>query len=214
VPDDGGGTSGEKDRSGHRSGDKKALQPACKPNSVRRRPRPCGQTFRWDDHSSSPGIAGGVEQPTRRLRTGRPRSPSYLVLLRAGFCLPLLLPGARCALTAPFHPYSRPRERRRGRYVFCATVRRVAPPGYYPAHCPAEFGLSSPARTSHRSPGLAPRRPRRLRTAAIIRPTAAAHSLMPRARAGRESAPRTSRPSPARSGTARASCRGCCAACR
>ncbi len=30
--------------------------------------------------------------------------PPYLVLLRAGFTLPPLLPGARCALTAPFHP--------------------------------------------------------------------------------------------------------------
>src|SRR5215510_9199565 len=32
--------------------------------------------------------------------------PPYLVLLRAGFCLPPTLPPARCALTAPFHPYS------------------------------------------------------------------------------------------------------------
>ena len=30
---------------------------------------------------------------------------SYLVLLRVGFSLPRLLPDARCALTAPFHPY-------------------------------------------------------------------------------------------------------------
>ena len=30
-----------------------------------------------------------------------------------------------------------------GRYVFCATVRQVILPGRYPAHCPAEFGLSS-----------------------------------------------------------------------
>src|SRR5256884_1340407 len=84
-------------------------------------------------------------------------SPSYLVLLRAGFCLPPVLPRARCALTAPFHPYfdrgpespappcgatllGSPSER----YVFCATVLRVAPTGRYPAHCPAEFGLSSP----------------------------------------------------------------------
>ena len=29
------------------------------------------------------------------------------------------------------------------RYIFCATVLRVAPTGSYPAHCPAEFGLSS-----------------------------------------------------------------------
>ena len=36
---------------------------------------------------------------------GRGRALPYLVLLRAGFCLPLLLPEARCALTAPFHPY-------------------------------------------------------------------------------------------------------------
>ncbi len=29
----------------------------------------------------------------------------YLVLLPVGFAVPLLLPEARCALTAPFHPY-------------------------------------------------------------------------------------------------------------
>src|SRR3990172_3965197 len=55
-----------------------------------------------------PAIAGGLERPTRRLRTGRPRAPPFLVLLRAGFGLPPLLPGARCALTAPFHPYPPP----------------------------------------------------------------------------------------------------------
>src|SRR6187399_761960 len=71
--------------------------------------------FRRDDHSSRPGIARGLQRPTRRLRTGRPLDPPtcvdepvppYLVLLRAGFCLPPTLPPARCALTAPFHPYS------------------------------------------------------------------------------------------------------------
>src|SRR3954471_16551492 len=39
------------------------------------------------------------------------------------------------------------------RYVFCATVLRVAPTGRYPAHCPAEFGLSSRLRTLRRSSG-------------------------------------------------------------
>jgi hypothetical protein len=39
---------------------------------------------------------------------------------------------------------------RSGRYLFCATVRRVSPPGRYPAHCSVEFGLSSPGRTSPR----------------------------------------------------------------
>ncbi len=63
----------------------------------------------------------------------------YLTLLRVGFALPSLLPGTRCALTAPFHPY--PANARR--YIFCGTFRRVAPPSRYEAHCPVEFGLSS-----------------------------------------------------------------------
>ena len=31
-----------------------------------------------------------------------------------------------------------------GRYIFCATFLQVTLTGRYPAHCPAEFGLSSP----------------------------------------------------------------------
>jgi hypothetical protein len=62
---------------------------------------------------------------------GLRRALPYLALLRAGFCLPLLLPGARCALTAPFHPYPL-----RGGMFSVPLVRRVAPPGCYPAHCP------------------------------------------------------------------------------
>jgi len=34
-----------------------------------------------------------------------PACRPYLVLLPVGFTLPPPLPGARCALTAPFHPY-------------------------------------------------------------------------------------------------------------
>jgi hypothetical protein len=81
-----------------------------------------------------------------------PASP-YLVLLRAGFCLPPVLPRARCALTAPFHPYSslapafRPALAQSG--IFSVPlIRQVALPGRYPAHRPAEFGLSSPSSTS------------------------------------------------------------------
>ena len=33
---------------------------------------------------------------------------------------------------------------RGGRCIFCATILQVALTGRYPAHCPAEFGLSSP----------------------------------------------------------------------
>jgi hypothetical protein len=62
--------------------------------------------FRRNDHSSRPAVTRGLQRPTRWLRTGRPRAPPYLVLLRAGFCLPSVLPRTRCALTAPFHPYS------------------------------------------------------------------------------------------------------------
>ena len=116
-----------------------------------------GLTAKDDNHSSRPGIAGGLERPTRRLRTGSPQAPPYLALLRAGFCLPSVLPRARCALTAPFHPYLSlaPFGVRARRYIFCATILRVAPTGRYPAHCPVEFGLSSPRLASSGSLGAA-----------------------------------------------------------
>src|SRR5262245_12532296 len=54
------------------------------------------------------------------------RWPPYLVLLRAGFCLPPVLPRARCALTAPFHPYPSTRRLR-------ASLRAVC----FLCHCPS-----------------------------------------------------------------------------
>ena len=74
-----------------------------------------------DGHSSGTAVTGRLEQPTRatagrralhafhaitRVRTV-PCRP-YSVLLPVGLAVPLLLPVARCALTAPFHPYRRP----------------------------------------------------------------------------------------------------------
>ena len=65
-----------------------------------------------DGHSSGTGIAPSLEQPTRaaawitpgcRSCPRRPCRP-YSVLLPVGFAVPLTLPQARCALTAPFHP--------------------------------------------------------------------------------------------------------------
>ncbi len=56
-----------------------------------------------------------------------------------------LLPVTRCALTAPFHPYRRPKALRRS--TFCCTFRRLSPPRRYLAPCPAEPGLSSPGET-------------------------------------------------------------------
>ena len=202
-----------------------------KPNSVRLR-SPYGE-LRRNDHSSSPAIAGGIERPTRRLgRAVRPPparcrawqwAPPYLVLLRAGFCLPPVLPPARCALTAPFHPYPSTRVRlapdaRSGRYVFCATVLQVTLTGRYPAHCPAEFGLSSLERctrnTQRRSSGSL--RTRHSTTAGRARQAGWAGSALCPSRPSSPS--RLSCPTihrfPALSGTARASCRDCCAACR
>ena len=74
--------------------------------------------------------------------------PAYLVLLRVGFTMRRPLLAARCALTAPFHPYLPSLARRLGGMLSVALA--VQPPlsgrpGRYPAHCPAESGLSSPS---------------------------------------------------------------------
>jgi hypothetical protein len=65
--------------------------------------------------------------------TFRHHESSYLVLLQVGFAVPQLLPVTRCALTAPFHPYPATSA---GRYIFCGTFRRFAPPRRYLAPCP------------------------------------------------------------------------------
>ena len=78
-----------------------------------------------DGHSSRRHITVPLQRPTRKLwrtepaRTSRRTILPYLVLLRVGFSLPPPLPAARCALTAPFHPY----PDCSGRYVFCGTFR-------------------------------------------------------------------------------------------
>src|SRR5262249_30699092 len=70
-----------------------------------------------DGHSSATPVARRLQQPTRTAGSGHgsrrplplsqrqaPRRP-YSVLLPVGFAVPSALPQARCALTAPFHPY-------------------------------------------------------------------------------------------------------------
>ena len=97
--------------------------------------------------------------------------PPYLVLLRVGFTLPPALQPERCALTAPFHPYPGGSPSRTGEPVrrspvaltpcgkrgsrggiFSVALAVHEPsssrPGRYPAHCPSEFGLSSPGRSA------------------------------------------------------------------
>ena len=104
-----------------------------------------------DDHSSSPGIAAGVEQPTRR-RVGRAvleRLPIWSCSVRGLACHSCyqergaLLPHL---FTLTLRLAAKRRVERR--YIFCATFRQVTLPGRYPAHCPVEFGLSSPGLTS------------------------------------------------------------------
>jgi hypothetical protein len=128
---------------------------------------------RDDDHSSSPAIAGGIKRPTRKLRTGRSDSASLFGLAPCGvlpatrvatgavrsyrtfspllaFARPTPLTRAPAQqapdpLVEPAAPKSGKRSQtdEGGRYIFCATFLRVTPTGRYPAHCPAEFGLSS-----------------------------------------------------------------------
>jgi hypothetical protein len=115
--------------------------------------------LRRDGHSSGPRITARLKRPTRRFdapsrhlsrwfrRSGvqlmGPTEPAglppYLVLLHVGFAMPASLLPRRCALTAPFHPYSadlvsrlvaRGLARTAERYVFCGTFR---PPGLNPA---------------------------------------------------------------------------------
>jgi len=99
-----------------------------------------------------PGASCG--QPGANAASGRHRRPRSAAADAAGRPLFGLAPGGVwpagvlphrwCALTAPFHPC--PASPKRCRAVcFCATFRRVAPPGCYPAPCPMELGLSSPA---------------------------------------------------------------------
>jgi hypothetical protein len=89
------------------------------------------------DHLSSPGVTPGVKRPTRGLsRTSH--MPPYSVLLRMGFAQPTGRPAAGELLP---HHFTLIRLRRT--VCFCGTVRRVAPPGCYPASCPVELGLSS-----------------------------------------------------------------------
>ena len=78
-----------------------------------------------DNHSSGTNVTACLKQPTRSQRGSR-HLETYLVLLRVGFTLPLLLPTARCALTAPFHPYL---PIKGGRFAFCGTFPGVAPAG-------------------------------------------------------------------------------------
>ena len=128
-------------------------QPACKPGSVG--PRPLARTRR-DGHSSGAMFAHRLKQPTRTADPTRSRGViayanpplrrPYSVLLPVWFALPPPLPAARCALTAPFHPYSRePRRASAGGSFSVALSLGSPPPDVIRHRVSMEPGLSSPA---------------------------------------------------------------------
>src|ERR1700733_13335088 len=86
-----------------------------------------GRPFLWDAPRGAPHATNPDGEAGTPLHPCGHRRP-YSVLLPVGFTLPPLLPGARCALAAPFRPCPRGILRSlRGRFVFCGTVPGVAP---------------------------------------------------------------------------------------
>jgi len=93
----------------------------------------------------SPCASSDLPGGTRGPRTAaKDCPPPYLVLLRVGFTLPPMLPPARCALTAPFHPYlafSGSRRKRNGGIFSVALSVGSRPPGvtWHPALWSPDF---------------------------------------------------------------------------
>ena len=129
---------------------RKASQPTRKPNSVRRRrPRLAAHRLRRDDHSSRPGIARGLQRPTRRLRTGRPLDASTCVddlgaaLFGLAPCGVLPATDVTAGAVRSYRTFSPLPQLPEGGIFSVPLIRQIALPGRYPAHCPPEFGLSS-----------------------------------------------------------------------
>ena len=125
-----------------RSSEKRLLshqeEPADKPGSV------------VGNHSSGAVVAGGLLRPTRKRRGPRHRFPIWSC---SGWGLPSrsVLPPARCALTAPFHPYQFP-----GGIFSVALSVGSRPPGitWHPALRSPDF---PPCFAAERLPGRLPR---------------------------------------------------------
>ena len=78
-------------------------QRADKPNSVPFYSPPCGASLRVTIIPLAPSLLKGSSSLPGDFGRAVLMASPYLALLRAGFCLPPMLPPARCALTAPFH---------------------------------------------------------------------------------------------------------------
>ena len=82
-------------------------QPACKPGFVWRAVSRARWPFLWDGRCRPPRATNPGNDPETDPRIPQPRNAlrrPYSVLLPVGLAMPLMLPCARCALTAPFHP--------------------------------------------------------------------------------------------------------------
>jgi len=103
-----------------------------------------------DGSRDLPGPLG----PTTALPSLRKAHGPYSVLLLAGLAMPSLLPGTRCALTAPFHPYL-PSSRRTwaGGLLSVALSLGSPPAGVTRRHVVVEPGLSSTPLREPRPPG-------------------------------------------------------------
>jgi hypothetical protein len=90
---------------------------------------------------ASSDLPGSPCEPQERAR--RPACFPIWSCSRWGLPCRRMLPPARCALTAPFHPCRHCIAAMLGRFAFCCTFRGLAPPRRYLAPCPVEPGLSS-----------------------------------------------------------------------
>jgi len=178
--------------------------------------------------TGSSGLPGSLGRVIRRALLPGPALP-YLALLHAGFCLPRLLPGARCALTAPFHPclFAPVMPERPSAVCFLCHFPSSCPdralPGALPCgvrtFLPPSRSARDARRASARQARLTRRSPEHAKAGgrlSSLRPfnclTSEPGSREPVA--GSRVRAAATRRSPARSGTARAFCTGCCGACR
>jgi hypothetical protein len=108
-----------------------------------------------EDHFSGAHIAADLVQPTRD-SSGAGRSSSLLGLAPGGVFRATSVTGGPVRSYRTLSPLPvLPRGSHR-RFAFCGTIRRLSPPGRYPAPCPSELGLSSGVpRTVRRRSSLA-----------------------------------------------------------
>ena len=111
---------------------------------------------REGDHFSGTCVAARLKRPTRGVVVAKARTPrawarsAYLVLLTVGFALPPESPPARCALTAPFHPYREQLSVVSYQYkakTLAANDRQLLPAVFFLLHFPSDYSALQLAST-------------------------------------------------------------------